>query len=272
MEVPGIGPAVLEGLRDLGVLLGIMLVASTALFGGGRWALLALLVALWLYALLSGMAPPVVRAAIMGSLYLGSRLTGRQSAGFPALALAAGVMVGLKPGLLEEVSFQLSFAAMASLILLTSGIAVRLGALTARLVAGPAHLPGAAQRLNAALAVGVAATIGTMPLIAFAFHRVSLVGIPMTLLALPALPVMLVGSGVTAVLGLLAGWATWVPVTYLLGLVRLVDALPGIAVDVGPGAPLAVGGFYGALLLLIARRPLRRGLAALAANGRPALA
>ena len=150
----------------VGVLLGIMLVASTALLGGSRWALLAPLAVLWLYALLTGMAPPVVRAAIMGSLYLENRFTGRQSTGFPALALAAGVMAGLEPRLLEDVSFQLSFAAMASLLLLAPGIQERLDALAALLADGRAQLPGAVQRLNAALAVGVAASIGTLPLIA----------------------------------------------------------------------------------------------------------
>ena len=101
----------------------------------------------------------------------------------------------------------------------------------------------------------------------------------MTLLALPALPLMLIGSGVTAALGLLwgplgllAGWAAWAPLSYLLGLVRLVDSLPGIVFDVGPVAPLAIGAFYATLLLLVARRRLRRLAAVLDANRRPALA
>jgi competence protein ComEC len=60
----------------------------------------------------------------------------------------------------------------------------------------------------------------------------------------------------------LAGWITWVPLSYMLGLVHLVAALPGITFDVGPVAPLAVGAFYGLLLLFVARRHTRRWMLA----------
>ena len=256
----------ISGLH-VGVLLGLTLAVSRAALGGGRWHLLAPLMALWLYALLSGMAPPVVRASIMGTLFLAARFSGRPGAGLPALSLAAAVMAGLDPSLLRDVSFQLSFTAMAALLLLAPPIETHLNALfgsrTAERGPGLASVP----------AVGVATTLGTFPLLAFTFHRISLLGIPTTLLALPALPPLLAGSALTGVLGLVwtplgtvMGILTWVPISYLLGLVGALGAFPSETVDAGEGTPALLGVYYGGILLLVARRPIAR-LVRLAVEG-----
>ena len=262
----------ISGLH-VGVLLGLALVASRAALGGGRWYLLAPLVLLWLYALLTGMAPPVVRAAIMGTMFLAARFSGRPGAGPPALGLAAAVLVGLDPSLLRDVSFQLSFTAMAGLLVLAPPIEERLNALLESRLAERGPMLRWGKGLAAALAVAVAATLGTLPLLAFTFHRISLLGIPTTLLALPALPPLLVGSGVTGALGLVweplgtaAGIVTWVPLSYLLGLVSALDALPGETFDTGPAAPWLLAAYYGALLRVPAKRMLVK-LARMAARG-----
>ena len=262
----------ISGLH-VGVLLGLTLAASRAALGGGRWHLLVPLAALWLYALLSGMAPPVVRAAIMGTLFLAARFSGRPGAGLPALSLAAAVMAGLDPALLRDVSFQLSFTAMAALLLLAPPIEARLNALLESRLAERGPLLRSSKGLAAALAVGVAVTLGTLPLLSFAFHRISLLGIPTTLLALPVLPPMLVGSALTGALGLvwgplgtMAGIVTWVPVSYLLELVAVLDALPGETFDAGVTAPWIVVAYYGLLLRVPARRTLAR-LVRMAAQG-----
>ncbi len=262
----------ISGLH-VGVLLGLTLAVSRAALGGGRWHLLVPLAALWLYALLSGMAPPVVRASIMGTLFLAARFSGRPGAGLPALSLAAGVMAGLDPSLLRDVSFQLSFTAMAALLLLAPPIEARLNAFLESRLAERGPLLRWSKGLAAALAVGAAATVGTLPLLAFTFHRISLLGIPTTLLALPALPPLLAGSALTGALGLVwvplgsaVGIVTWVPLSYLLGLVATLDALPGETFDAGAGAPWMLAVYYGSLLLPAARRPIAR-LVRLAVEG-----
>jgi competence protein ComEC len=79
-----------------------------------------------------------------------------------------------------------------------------------------------------ALIVALAATLATWPLVAFNFHRIPLFGIFITMLALPALPLILLGTLATAVAGLvhpaigqLFGWITWAPLSYLVGLVSV---------------------------------------------------
>ena len=103
------------------------------------------------------------------------------------------------------------------------------------------------------------------------FGRVSPLGIPVTLLALPALPLALVGGLLTAALewvwgplGQAAAWATWAPVTYLLALVRGAAAIPGASFTVGDVAPIAVAAYYAAglaLALRLSRVKARPGVA-----------
>ncbi|PIP51770.1 competence protein ComEC, partial [Candidatus Beckwithbacteria bacterium CG23_combo_of_CG06-09_8_20_14_all_47_9] len=102
----------------MSIIIAILLSLGILVFGRQRsiyiWLTLALT---WLYTLLAGMHPPVIRAAIMGSLFLIAEYLGRQRSAIIALAFAAAVMVGIQPQLLWSVSFQLSFLAMAGLVL-----------------------------------------------------------------------------------------------------------------------------------------------------------
>ena len=68
----------ISGLH-VGILLGISLAASAALLGRKHHLhLIAPLLVIWLYGLLSGMSPSATRACIMGSVYLASLAFGRQ--------------------------------------------------------------------------------------------------------------------------------------------------------------------------------------------------
>ena len=102
----------ISGLH-VGVLLGISVAFSRWLLGARRQLyLLVPLLSIWGYAALSGMSPSVQRAAVMGSIYLLGVALGRQNSIAPALAAAAAVMAAIQPGILSDVSFQLSFTAM----------------------------------------------------------------------------------------------------------------------------------------------------------------
>ncbi len=254
----------ISGLH-VGVLLGIGMSASAWLFGRRhRLYLVAPFVLIWLYALLAGASPSVIRAATMGSVFLAARVLGRPGTVMPALGLAAAVMVALSPGVLWSVSFQLSFAAVAGIALLRPRISE--WPLGARGEPG-----GPLAWLADAVGVSVAATLATLPLIAFYFERVSLVGILATPLVLPALPLALVLYAVTAAVGLVValpaqvvGLLSWVAGGYIAVVVGLFARLPAASVEVGRVAPFLVWGYYGVLALLVSRRVVGRALARLA--------
>jgi competence protein ComEC len=223
----------ISGLH-ISIIIGILLSFLILVFGKQRYIYIWLtFIAVWIYALLTGMHPPVIRAAIMGSLFLLAEYLGRQRSAITALAFAAAVMVGIQPQILWSVSFQLSFMAMLGLILFypyfqswgRKGIA-RLFEYRDRVIAiGNIVIDG--------FAVSLAAIIVVWPLVAYYFNIVSLVGVPATFLSLPALPAIIVTSALVAFVGLFAvfacqilGWVVWLFLSYLLLVVQGFDALP----------------------------------------------
>lgn len=84
-----------------------------------RWrALAATLTFLWIYALVTGLPPSVSRACTMFSLIAVARELKRDALVYNTISTAAFVLLWLRPGLLNETGFQLSFAAVLGIIYL----------------------------------------------------------------------------------------------------------------------------------------------------------
>jgi len=118
---------------------------------------------------------------VMGAAGLVAALAGRPASRWYALGLAAAVTLALNPLAAEEPGWQLSFAAVLSLLVLCPTLA----GLLERALPRP---------LAEAAALTVAATVGTAPLLALHFEQVSLASLPANLLAAPAVaPIMWLG-------------------------------------------------------------------------------
>jgi competence protein ComEC len=102
---------------NVAVLIAVLLgLAGT--FLDKRTAVLVAIGGVIFYALLVGARPSVVRAAIMGSLYLLTRTwLGRSTLSYASLCLAAFLMTLLHPLALWDVGFQMSFMATLGLML-----------------------------------------------------------------------------------------------------------------------------------------------------------
>ena len=251
----------ISGLH-VGVILVMALGLGTWLFGR-RWNihLLIAAVAVWAYALIAGLPPSAERAAIMGTVYLAALGLGRPRSAIPALALAAVIMTAVDPVALKQTSFQLSFAAMAGIAALLSLDIPGLTADSPRTGLRSTVLRGAA----AAMAVSLAATIATLPLVAFNFHQVPTMGILVTLVTLPVLPLILAASGAAAVGGLIhgglgeaLGWAAWTPLEYLLQTVAAASDIPGSTINVPKFSGLLVWVYYGVLAAAVLGLSYRR--------------
>jgi competence protein ComEC len=219
---------------NISIVIGILVAAGIWLFGRRYYIYIWLaLLAIWLYALVTGMNPPVVRGAVMGSMFLIAEYLGRQRSASTALAFAAAVMVGIEPQILWDASFQLSFLAMTGLIFLApyfqswtrKGIDITIGK------------EGAAAPLcnfiADSFAVTLAAILATWPVIAYYFDVVSFVGLPATFFALLALPGIIITSALVAGAGLWApllaqalGWIAWLFLSYFILVIQAFDALP----------------------------------------------
>jgi competence protein ComEC len=214
------------------------------------------LITIWLYALLTGMDPPIVRAVIMASIFLLAEFFGRQRSALTALTLAAAVMVGIEPHLLWQVSLQLSFLAMVGLVF----ISPPLRALGRKAVAWLLREGGAmslvANSIVDAGAISLGAIIATWPLISYAFGLVSLVGLPATLLVMPALAGIIISSAVTGFLGLflptlayIAGWVAWLFLSYMQVVVGVFTLLPLASLEVRLSSGLVLA--YDLLLIIV---------------------
>ncbi|HEV7459610.1 MAG TPA: ComEC/Rec2 family competence protein [Solirubrobacteraceae bacterium] len=223
------------------------------------------------YVPLAGAGPSIQRAGVMGAAGLLAALAGRPSSRVYALLLAAALTLVLNPRAAGDPGWQLSFAAVVAILALSGHIR---DALVARRIPGPVADAGA---------ITAAATLGTAPLLAFHFGRVSLASLPANLLAAPAVaPIMWLGM-IAAALGQVApalavpvNALAAVPLAYLQWLAHAAASAPAAAVDLRLGSPAAVaaayGGLMGAAVLLARRRRLRRARPAMLGLGAAALA
>jgi competence protein ComEC len=258
----------ISGLH-ISIIIAILLSLCILLFGRQRsiyiWLTLALI---WLYALLAGMHPPIIRATIMGSLFLIAEYLGRQRSAIIALAFAAAVMVGIQPYILWSVSFQLTFLAMAGLVLLYPYFQAWGRKGVARLFKNREKIVPTASMITDVFAASLAAIVAVWPLIAYNFGIVSLVALPTTFFTLPALPFIIVTAALVAFVGLFAllvaqilGWLAWLFLSYLVFLVQGFDALPHASLEVTTVSAWHVWGYYAILAGVIALLNRRNKLA-----------
>lgn len=145
--------------------------------------MLALIV---VYVPVAGAGPSIQRAGVMGALGLLATLGGRRGSRLYALAVAALVTLAIDPGIAADVGWQLSFAAVLGILLLAAPLRERIAA---RLGDGPWR-----RALAEGVAMTVAATLATAPLIAFHFETLSTTTLVANVLALPAVaPAMWLG-------------------------------------------------------------------------------
>jgi competence protein ComEC len=198
-EDEGIDAATVEDFRRAGLshllavsgqnvaLLALLAMPLLALLGMPlRTRLLWIVAAIAVYVPLAGGGPSIVRAGVMGALTLLATLAGRRASRLYALAIAAIVTLAIDPGIGADVGWQLSFAAVLGILAIARPLRT---AIVSRLGSG-----GPRGALAEGVAVTVAATLATAPLIAFRFGELSTVSLLANLLALPAVaPAMWLG-------------------------------------------------------------------------------
>ena len=133
-----------------------------------RLSVVALLIA---YAALCGLRPPVLRALVMSSVLL---LGGSGAERGRLLLLAAAGLLCWQPLWLQDIGFQLSFAAAAGLLWLLPACKRVL----------PEALP---EPVGEGLAVTLAAQLAVLPLEVYYFHQFSLIALVSNILLVPVL-------------------------------------------------------------------------------------
>ena len=146
------------------------------------------------YALATGASPPVLRAALAAAIVLAGTLLRRELDALNGLALCALVLLALEPAEVLDPSFQLSFAAVGGLVVWAGPLRRRMTFLAMPDAPRGPEAPGAARLLEPLLegaCATLAASLATVPILAFHFRQLPLLGLPANLAAIP------IGSGLT---------------------------------------------------------------------------
>ncbi len=243
---------------NVALLAALALAITTALGLGltARWvAVIGLIV---LYVPLAGGGPSIQRAGIMGVAAAVAVIAGRPASRGYALLLAVALTLLLDPRAVTDPGWQLSFAAVAALLLRARAWSERLQA------------RGVPPPLAIATAVTAAASLATAPLIAAHFGRASPIALPANVLAAPLVaPVMWLGALAVLAEPFAPAAATACdalaayPLACLLALGHAGARLPGAQLQAGP---FTVALVCAAAVVAIERRAL---LAALPRRHRP---
>lgn len=241
------------------------------------------------YALIADPRPPILRAAIMTSALAMTWMVNRPFAPINALCLAAIAILVIEPAALFDAGFQLSFEAVASILLIGPAMIAlfRAGAdsvvtlirnppsapaeirkLEAHLTEHPTFARRIARRILEILGISITAWLGALPIVAAHFNEVALWGWLCSFVALPfVLVVVLIGFAklLLAIVLPLAANGLDAPLDLasdlLLGVMRLLRDLVGGRVAVASPPWWVIVAYYVALAaipLIIYRRINRR--------------
>ena len=212
------------------------------------------------YTLLTGAEVPTVRSCVAAVLILAGIAMGREAFTLRLVATGAIVVLLLWPEALVGPSFQLSFAAITSIVALHESPFMR--RLSAK--SDERWLTWFGRAVFGLLITGVVVEVALAPIVLFHFHKsgfygafANIIAIPLTtfvIMPLEALALLLDAVG----LGAPMWWLTGLSLEILLGLSRTVAALPG-AQSALASVPVAAFGLIivGGLWLMLWHRRVR---------------
>lgn len=204
------------------------------------------------YALLAGLVPPVIRAAVMGLLTVGGIFLEREKVTLNLLGAAILGMLLWDPFYLYDVSFQLSVGASAGILLFYRP-----------LLHWEKKWMKLPQWMQEGIALAIAAQLLTIPIILYDFHVFPLFFIPANLLVAPFLEWVIIAGLLAAIFSFLylplaggilqlADYFLWIG----LRLNFFLSALPKSSVGIGGLTLWQSGWYYLTLSLLSLKKQL----------------
>jgi competence protein ComEC len=246
----------ISGLH-LTIIAGILVSLGIRIFGRKGYVYVWMTIAaIWIYAVLTGMNPPVLRSVQMISLFLAAEFFGRQRKSIIALFFAAALMSGFNPQIVWDPSFQLSFAAMTGLVFIFPLLQLLSRKVIISRFGETGVLSGITTTITDSFSVSISALVAVWPLIAYYFGIIAPVAPVATFFTLPALPGVIIAgflSGATGLIFLPAAQVLacilWVFTSYILLVVKAFTFVP--VVDNQSIGTLQVILYYVVLILFL---------------------
>jgi len=165
------------------------LIVTLTLFFKRKFAILGVLVGVFIYSLLSGFDAPIIRAGIMGMVAFIAQETGRLVSAWRALVYSAALMLLVKPDWVGDIGFILSFVATASLLVFQKKINLWLKLLP--------------NFLREGLSTSLAAQVGVAPILFVTFGQFNILSPIINGLILWTVPFIMIIGGTSGIIGLL---------------------------------------------------------------------
>lgn len=163
----------------------------------GRGRYLIVILAVWLYAIATGLMPSVFRAAVMLTVYNMALFFQRNSPPINSLCLAVVIILAVNPLWMFSIGFQLSVLAVLGLLLLPQKLI-------------PVGRRNPFYMFAALFAVPLSVALATAPVLLAHFHSLPLLSVPVNALASLVFPIfMIAGMAVVCLsaIGLPVAWA-----------------------------------------------------------------
>ena len=261
LQAAGIYHVIAISGGNIAILAGLVLFTLALVGVRGRPAAMTTLVALAACSYIITAGPSVWRATLMAVVYLAARVIDHRTPAWHAMAVAIVTMIVARPLDVRDPGFILTFGATLALV----EAARRGGAIWQR--RGPRQRRASSMRqalfalwrswVVPSVLTSVAVEIALMPVSALAFSRVTIAGLVLNLIAVPAMA-LVQSSGLF--LSLCDRWPTvavpsaWVATWSAMALVesaRLVDVAPWLAHRVPPPWPAVVIAYYAGLAAML---------------------
>lgn len=203
------------------------------------------------FGILVGGGATVVRSCIMACIALLATLLRKDYNVGKALFIAGALMIIQNPYILFfDPSFQLSFLATLGLILLSNPIEKRLGFITKRF------------GIKGLVASTLATQIFVSPYILYMMGQLSIIGIIVNILVLPIIPMTMLFVTLIGLFGfvfysasLIAGWISYILLTYELFMVGFFANLPFASIELPKFSFWIVVGFYASYFVALLKLP-----------------
>ncbi len=207
-----------------------------------KWATILIIPALLFYAAITGLHTSSVRAAVMSAVLLGGFIVERKAFAFNSLAAAATLILCWDTNELFAVGFQLSFCVVGAILLLHEPTFQFLQRRFATDPFLPRSLFTARRRalkkvatwIARAASVSFAAWIGSLPLMFWYYHLVTLISLVANLVVVPIAFFVLAGALLSLVTAPFSSWlsvvfnnANWALTKLILAAVHFFALLPG---------------------------------------------
>ncbi|HUU09680.1 MAG TPA: ComEC/Rec2 family competence protein [Phycisphaerae bacterium] len=238
---------------SVGLAAAVVLLATRLIGLGPRPTAVLVAAVVLAYALMTDLAPPVVRAAILIGVMCLAWVLGRERILLNSVAASVLLILLIRPGDLFTTSFQLSFAVVVGMFWLLEKVETTV--FRRRREEEPLAFPlefgrfSAGQYLRQTAALSVAAALVSVPLVAYRFHLVSWLAPVGSVLLAPLVFVLVAGSMALVAVGGAVPWLSDLVAAVPDGMARAIVGVTGALARV-PGGHFYIAEFSGVWLVV----------------------